>query len=98
MPNYFGYQRFGKDVVDNLAKAKDVVYGEELVKDKKLSKMLVAAYQSSFFNGWLTQFLDFKFDDGHDHANWCDCNGGCSRCGGLIWRFHMVINVLILAW
>ena len=61
-PNYFGYQRFGKDVVDNLAKAKDVVYGEELVKDKKLSKMLVAAYQSSFFNAWLVERLKLSKD------------------------------------
>ena len=69
MPNYFGYQRFGKDVVDNLAKAKDVVYGEEIVKDKKLSKMLIAAYQSSFFNAWLVERLqlsneEFKLLDG----------------------------------
>ena len=63
MPNYFGYQRFGKDVVDNLAKAKDVVYGEELVKDKKLSKMLVAAYQSSFFNAWLVERLKLSKDN-----------------------------------
>lgn len=69
MPNYFGYQRFGKEVVDNLAKAKDVVYGEEIVKDKKLSKMLIAAYQSSFFNAWLVERLqlsneEFKLLDG----------------------------------
>ena len=62
MPNYFGYQRFGKDVDDNLTKAKDVVYGEELVKDKKLSKMLVAAYQSSFFNAWLVERLKLSKD------------------------------------
>jgi tRNA pseudouridine13 synthase len=69
MPNYFGYQRFGKEVVDNLAKAKDVVYGENIVKDKKLSKMLISAYQSSFFNAWLVERLkisneEFKLLDG----------------------------------
>ena len=63
MPNYFGYQRFGKEVVDNLAKAKDVVYGEEIVKDKKLSKMLIAAYQSSFFNAWLVERLSLSNDE-----------------------------------
>jgi tRNA pseudouridine13 synthase len=57
MPNYFGYQRFGKDVDENLAKAKDLVYGETIVKDKKLSKMLISAYQSSFFNTWLVHRL-----------------------------------------
>lgn len=63
MPNYFGYQRFGKEVVDNLAKAKDVVYGEEILKDKKLSKMLIAAYQSSFFNAWLVERLSLSNDE-----------------------------------
>ena len=63
MPNYFGYQRFGKEVVDNLAKAKEVVYGDEIVKDKKLSKMLIAAYQSSFFNAWLVERLKLSKDE-----------------------------------
>lgn len=63
MPNYFGYQRFGKEVVDNLAKAKEVVYGDEIVKDKKLSKMLIAAYQSSFFNAWLVERLSLSIDE-----------------------------------
>lgn len=57
IPNYFGYQRFGKEVVENFEKAKAVVYGEEIVKDKKLSKMLISAYQSSFFNAWLVERL-----------------------------------------
>lgn len=69
MPNYFGYQRFGKEVVDNIEKAKNVVYGKEIIKDKKLSKMLVSAYQSSFFNAWLVERLklskeEFKLLDG----------------------------------
>lgn len=69
MPNYFGYQRFGKEVIENLEKAKLVVYGEEIVKDKKLSKMLIQAYQSSFFNAWLVERLsldktNFKLLDG----------------------------------
>lgn len=59
MPNYFGYQRFGKEVIDNLEKAKKVVYADEIVKDKKLSKMLVSAYQSNFFNAWLVERLTF---------------------------------------
>lgn len=63
MPNYFGYQRFGKDVQENLDKAKDVVYGENIVKDKKLSKMLISAYQSSFFNAWLVERLQLSNDE-----------------------------------
>ena len=69
MPNYFGYQRFGKDVEENFTKAKDLVYGETLVKDKKLSKMLISAYQSTFFNEWLVNRIsneesDFTLLDG----------------------------------
>jgi tRNA pseudouridine13 synthase len=63
MPNYFGYQRFGKEVVENFEKAKNVVYGEEIVKDKKLSKMLISAYQSSFFNSWLVERLKLSKDE-----------------------------------
>lgn len=61
MPNYFGYQRFGKDIVENLEKAKDLLFGESKIKDKKLAKMLILAYQSSFFNAWLVERL--KLDD-----------------------------------
>ena len=63
MPNYFGYQRFGKEVMENLEKAKAVVYGEEIIKDRKLSKMLISAYQSSFFNAWLVERLKLSKDE-----------------------------------
>lgn len=63
MPNYFGYQRFGKEVMENLEKAKSVVYGEEIIKDRKLSKMLISAYQSSFFNAWLVERLKLSQDE-----------------------------------
>jgi len=69
MPNYFGYQRFGKEVDENFQKAKDIVYGETILKDKKLSKMLISSYQSTFFNQWLVNRLkldenDFKLLNG----------------------------------
>ena len=32
-PNYFGYQRFGKDVKENLEKAKDLLFGDAIIKD-----------------------------------------------------------------
>jgi tRNA pseudouridine13 synthase len=58
LPNYFGYQRFGKDVVkDNLEKAKDLLFGDAIIKDRKVAKMLLSAYQSSFFNAWLVERL-----------------------------------------
>lgn len=58
IPNYFGYQRFGKDD-SNFEKSKDVIYGERLIKDKKMEKIMVSAYQSSFFNEW----LKFRVED-----------------------------------
>lgn len=63
MPNYFGYQRFGKDVDDNLDKAKEIIYGDKMLKDKKVSKMLISAYQSSFFNAWLVERLKLSKDE-----------------------------------
>ncbi len=63
MPNYFGYQRFGKDVKDNLEKAKELLFGESKIKDKKVAKMLLSAYQSTFFNAWLVERL--KLENGN---------------------------------
>ena len=69
MPNYFGYQRFGKDVKENLEKAKDLLFGDAIIKDRKVAKMLLSAYQSTFFNAWLVERLKldnsgFKLLDG----------------------------------
>ena len=60
MPNYFGYQRFGKDVKDNLEKAKELLFGEAKMKDRKVEKMLMSAYQSTFFNAWLVERLKLE--------------------------------------
>ncbi|MGM0519242.1 MAG: tRNA pseudouridine(13) synthase TruD [Campylobacterota bacterium] len=51
--NYFGFQRFGIDMQENLIKAKKIIDGDLFVKDRKLNKMLIMSYQSSFFNSWL---------------------------------------------
>lgn len=69
MPNFFGYQRFGKDVVQNLEKANKIIYGDLNIKDRKLEKMLISAYQSDFFNRWLAKRIElsdesFKLLDG----------------------------------
>jgi len=69
MPNYFGFQRFGYEGEENLEKAKRYIYGDLQIKDRKLSKMLVATYQSDFFNRWLVERLKldsevFKLLDG----------------------------------
>ncbi len=51
MPNYFGYQRFGKDTT--FEQCKNIVYGDEFTIDKKLKHLQISAYQSYFFNAWL---------------------------------------------
>ena len=55
MPNFFGYQRFGRDVKENLEKANKIIYGDLKIRDRKLEKMLISAYQSDFFNRWLAK-------------------------------------------
>lgn len=69
MPNFFGYQRFGKDVKENLEKANKIIYGDLKIRDRKLEKMLISAYQSDFFNRWLAKRVElsnekFKLLDG----------------------------------
>jgi len=58
MPNYFGYQRFGKE--SNFEKSKRIVEGEEVLKDKKLEKFMKLAYQSYFFNAWLASRIELS--------------------------------------
>jgi tRNA pseudouridine13 synthase len=62
MPNYFGYQRFGKE--NNFEKSKRIAYGEELLRDKKLDKFMKLAYQSYFFNAWLAKRLEMSKEEG----------------------------------
>ncbi len=62
IPNYFGYQRFGQDY--NFQRAQDVTYGEEIVKNKKLEHLLISAYQSYFFNAWLSKRVELSKKEG----------------------------------
>ena len=52
MPNYFGYQRFGKDSAD-FEKTRDIAHGEQDMGDRRLKRLLSHAYQSYLFNDWL---------------------------------------------
>jgi len=58
MPNYFGYQRFGQN--SDFEKTKRIVYGEELLSDKRLKSFLTSAYQSYFFNAWLAKRVEIS--------------------------------------
>jgi len=52
VPNYFGYQRFGRDE-SSLQQAKDMISGELFIEDNKLKKFLISIYQSDLYNKWL---------------------------------------------
>ena len=58
MPNYFGYQRFGKDT--SFTQCQEVVNGERIENNKKLKHLLVSAYQSYFFNAWLKDRIELS--------------------------------------
>ena len=58
MPNYFGYQRFGKDT--SFTQCQEVVNGERVENNKKLKHLLVSAYQSYFFNAWLKDRIELS--------------------------------------
>jgi tRNA pseudouridine13 synthase len=53
-PNYFGYQRFGKDG-DNYKDGKEIIDGKKRIRDRKLKEFLISSYQSFLFNSWLSQ-------------------------------------------
>ncbi len=61
MPNYFGYQRFGRDSA-NFEKARDVAQGELTMKDSKVNKIMLHAYQSYLFNDWLAKRIEISHD------------------------------------
>lgn len=61
MPNYFGYQRFGRDSA-NFDKARDVAQGEHTMKDSKVNKIMLHAYQSYLFNDWLARRVEISQD------------------------------------
>jgi len=54
LPNYFGYQRFGRDS-DSIKQAKEMIQGELFIEDAKLKNFLISIYQSTFFNDWLRE-------------------------------------------
>ena len=58
-PNYFGYQRFGKDG-DNFEYAQKVLSGEIKERNKKMKKFFISAYQSHLFNLWLSKRVEIS--------------------------------------
>ncbi len=52
MPNYFGYQRFGRDG-KNHELGRDIVYGIRKERNQNLKRFFISAYQSHLYNDWL---------------------------------------------
>ena len=59
LPNYFGYQRFGRDE-DSIEQAKEMIAGELFIEDAKLKKFLLSVYQSERFNAWLRERVELS--------------------------------------
>ncbi len=58
-PNYFGYQRFGRDG-DNYEKGRDILEGKIQERNKKMKKFFISAYQSHLFNLWLSKRVEIS--------------------------------------
>jgi tRNA pseudouridine13 synthase len=58
-PNYFGYQRFGKDG-DNFNEGRAILSGEKKERNKKLRDFLISSYQSELFNRWLSKRVEIS--------------------------------------
>ncbi len=59
MPNYFGYQRFGRDK-NNYEIGKDILFGKKREKNQKKRKFFISAYQSHLFNLWLSRRVEMN--------------------------------------
>lgn len=57
--NYFGYQRFGK-FGDNANEGRAILSGEKKIKNPKISKLVISAYQSDLFNSWLSKRVEIS--------------------------------------
>ncbi|SFV52233.1 tRNA pseudouridine 13 synthase [hydrothermal vent metagenome] len=58
IPNYYGYQRFGEDAKSYL-QGKEIAHSGKKLKGAK-EKLLVSAYQSHLFNGWLSNRVNIS--------------------------------------
>ncbi len=58
-PNYFGYQRFGRDG-DNFERGKAILQGSIKERNKKMRNFFISAYQSHLFNLWLSKRVEIS--------------------------------------
>lgn len=58
-PNFFGYQRFGREK-SNANDGLEILQGKRRVKNRKMEKFLISAYQSELFNSWLSRRIEIS--------------------------------------
>jgi len=58
-PNYFGWQRFGREG-NNYETAREIVEGKRKISDRKKRDFLMSAYQSHLFNLWLSKRIEIS--------------------------------------
>lgn len=58
-PNYFGWQRFGKEG-DNFETAREIIEGKRTMRHRKKRDFLMNAYQSHLFNMWLSKRIEIS--------------------------------------
>ena len=58
IPNFFGYQRFGKD--NSALQGKQVIEGDLVIRNRAIEKLVINAYQSELFNEWLTERINLS--------------------------------------
>lgn len=63
-PNYFGYQRFGREG-NNYTLGREILEGKRYERNKKMRNFFISAYQSYLFNEWLS----YRLEIGHTIAS-----------------------------
>ena len=58
-PNFFGYQRFGKEK-NNFEQGLAILNGERRERNKKIKDLLISSYQSHLFNLWLSKRIEIS--------------------------------------
>jgi len=56
-PNFFGYQRFGREG-NNYVFGREILEGKRKERNKKMRNFFISAYQSFLFNQWLSSRLE----------------------------------------
>ncbi len=59
IPNYFGYQRFGRDKANHQT-GRDILKGKRTERRKKMKNFFISAYQSHLFNLWLSKRVEIS--------------------------------------